>query len=117
MLMGSGALAALGRDQPSGCTLWDVSDGPIPGASYALPLAAAYSAAMGTKNTGTWPADNEASWMDETLPLELRRELLDHALDRIKAGKRGGGHPSNQDQPDHPGESGSESRGHGDRSA
>jgi hypothetical protein len=60
-----------------------------------------------------WPTDSEPSWTDDTLPLELRRKLLDTALDRIKSQRAGQpGHPGNQDTPDHPGESGSESSGH-----
>lgn len=67
---------------------------------------------MGTKHSGVWPTDNVPSWTDESLPLELRRKLLDKALDRIKAHKGlHRSHPGNQDSPDHPGESGSESSG------
>jgi hypothetical protein len=67
---------------------------------------------MGTKNSGEWPTDNEASWTDDTLPLELRRKLLDTVLERIRSGKGARhSHPGNQDTPDHPGESGSESSG------
>jgi hypothetical protein len=70
---------------------------------------------MGTKHSGAWPTDNEPSWTDETLPLEERRKLLDHALDRIKAHKGlPAGHPGNQNSPYHPGESGSESSGRND---
>ncbi len=70
---------------------------------------------MGTKQPGAWPIDTEPSWTDETLPLDLRRKLLDRALDQIKATRvQGSGHPGNQDQPDHPGESGSEASGHHD---
>lgn len=68
---------------------------------------------MGTKHSGVWPADSEPCWTDETLPLGVRRNLLDKALDRIKA-ERGArhSHPGNQDRPGHPGESGSEFSGH-----
>jgi hypothetical protein len=70
---------------------------------------------MGTKEQGGWPIDTEPSWTDDSLPLDLRRKLLDRALDRIKAQKGlAHGHPGNQDRPDHPGESGSESSGHND---
>lgn len=70
---------------------------------------------MGTKPPGQWPTDTEPSWTDETLPLEVRRGLLDCALDRLKAQKGlGSGQPGNQDRPDHPGESGSEPSGHND---
>lgn len=68
---------------------------------------------MGTKHPGVWPTDDEPSWTDEALPLEVRRDLLDKALHRLKAQKgTAHGHPANQDRPDHPGESGSESSGH-----
>ena len=71
---------------------------------------------MGMKKQGVWPANTEPSWTDESLPLELRRGLLDRALDRIKAGKGlVQGHPGNQGQPDHPGRSGSEAPGHHDQ--
>ena len=70
---------------------------------------------MGTKQTGEWPTDTEPSWTDETLPLDVRRGLLDRALDQIKASKGPAyGHPGNQDNPDHPGESGSGSPDHND---
>ena len=75
---------------------------------------------MGTKLSGVWPADNEPSWTDETLPLDVRHGLLDRALDRIKADKRPGPghpasqHPASQDEPDHPGEPGPESSDRGD---
>lgn len=69
---------------------------------------------MGTNQPGQWPLDTEPSWTDESLPLDLRRRLLDRALDRIKATRAQGPHPGNQDRPDHPGESGSEASGHSD---
>ncbi|MFC5499617.1 hypothetical protein ACFPOE_18885 [Caenimonas terrae] len=70
---------------------------------------------MGTIKQGGWPVDTEPSWTDDTLPLDVRRKLLDRALDTIKAQKRvAHGHPGNQGQPDHPGESGSESADHND---
>jgi hypothetical protein len=70
---------------------------------------------MGTTQKGLWPTDTEPSWTDESLPLDMRRKLLDRALDQIKASKGlAHGHPGNQDQPDHPGESGSESSDHSD---
>lgn len=70
---------------------------------------------MGKKEPGAWPIDTEPSWTDETLPLELRRTLLDRALDRIKTNRAQGlGHPGSQDRPEHPGESGSEASGHQD---
>ena len=66
---------------------------------------------MGTDKQGRWPTDTEPSWTDETLPLDVRRGLLDRALDRIKANKVAPkGHPGNQDiSRDHPGEDGSSS--------
>ncbi len=70
---------------------------------------------MGTYKPGSWPIQTEPSWTDESLPLDLRRRLLDRALDQIKASKGlGPGHPGNQEKTDHPGESGSESCGHSD---
>jgi hypothetical protein len=70
---------------------------------------------MGTKHSGVWPPQTEPIWTDETLPLDLRRKLLDSALERIRAHKNGvHSHPGNQDRPEHPGESGSESPGHSD---
>ena len=70
---------------------------------------------MATKNQGAWPIDTDPSWTDENLPLDVRRGLLDRALDQIKHRKGlRQAHPGNQNWPDHPGESGSESPDHND---
>lgn len=71
---------------------------------------------METKKPGAWPTKTEPSWTDESLPLDLRRGLLDRALDQIKASKglAPHGHPASQDSPDHPGDSGAESSNHND---
>lgn len=68
---------------------------------------------MGTNKPGEWPTNTEPTWTDESLPLAVRHGLLDRVLDRLKAQKGlGPSHPGNQDRPEHPGESGSESSGH-----
>jgi hypothetical protein len=70
---------------------------------------------MGTNKQGNWPTNTEPSWTDDALPMDLRRRLLDRALDEIKAQKGlVHGHPGNQGGADHPGESGSESPDHND---
>ena len=71
---------------------------------------------MRTNKQGDWRADTDACWTDESLPMDVRRGLLDRELERIKASKGlAHAHPASHGQPDHPGQSGSESSGHNDQ--
>lgn len=68
---------------------------------------------MANQRTGTRPneddaapGDHDASWTNETLPLGIRRELLDRELQKLMARKRQGT-ASAGSQPGHSAESAS----------
>lgn len=95
--------------RPRSMAMQEESDGSRPPRPTPAPAARQISCAMGGFGTGSGRNDGDLSWTNEALPLEVRRALLDKALEDFRTAKAAGSTRAGvAAMPDRPGQAGSD---------